>query len=157
MNITLIIVLCLLVWKAFAGYKKGMTKEITGLISWAVTLFVISLIIMLYTSFLANEARNTIYSIVILVAVGLIYGIVRIFLKSAKFISKLPLFHLADKILGLVIGAAEGMLIVWLLYVLNEGGLFGSFGNIIYTDTANSTILSAIYEYNYLAKLAAGL
>ncbi|MCI5585476.1 MAG: CvpA family protein [Lachnospiraceae bacterium] len=157
MNITLIIVFLILILFCLRGCHRGMTKEISGLIAWAVTLFVISLIIMLYSSLKTSETRNTIYSIIILVLIGFIYGVVRFILKSAKFISKLPVFHLLDQLLGVAVGLGEGILIIWLLYVLNGAGLFGSFGSIIYQDTANSVILSLLYEYNYLAKVIAAL
>ena len=138
------------------GYKKGITKELSGLISWAVTLFVMALVIMLYTSFHNNQGKNTVFTIIILIAVAAIYSVVRFILKPAKFIAKLPLLRFLDQILGLVIGVGEGVLIVWLLYVLNESGMFGQFGEMICTDTARSEILSLIYEYNYLIKIAAG-
>ena len=152
MNITLILVFFLLLVCGIRGCRKGMSKEITGLVAWAVTLFVISLIIMLYSSLRDNETRNTIYSIIILILIGLIYGIVHLLLKSIKAISKLPVFHLLDQILGLVVGLAEGIVIVWLLYVLCEAGLFGDFAGMIHQDTANSLVLSWLYKYNYLAK-----
>jgi uncharacterized membrane protein required for colicin V production len=157
MNITLIIVILIIIVKAIRGFQKGMTREISSLIAWTVTLFVMSIVLMFYSSLHANEAGNTIYSLIILVVVGLVYGVVRLFLKSAKLIAKLPVFHFLDQVLGFVVGLGEGMLIVWLLYVLNEGGLFGSFSEMISNDTASNAILSLIYEYNYLAKLAAGL
>ena len=156
MNFTLIIVLLILILAAVHGYKKGITKELSGLISWAVTLFVMALIIMLYTSFQNNEGRNTIFTVILLIIVGMIYSVVRFVLKPAKFLAKLPLFHFLDQILGLVIGVGEGILIVWLLYVLNESGTLGQFGDMIRTDTARSEILTFIYEYNYLIKIAAG-
>ena len=78
------------------------------------------------------------------------------FLKPIKLVVKLPLLKLLDQLLGSVIGIAEGFLIVWLMYVLNESGLFGQFGEMIKADTARSQILSLIYEYNYLIKIAAG-
>lgn len=156
MNFTLIIVFAIIALAAVHGSKKGLTKEITNLISWGVTLFVMALIIMLYTSLNSNETGNSIYSVIILLAVIFIYGIVKIFLKSAKILAKLPIFNLLDKILGFFVGIAEGFLLVWLLYVLNEGGLFGSFGEVIQMDTAKSEILSTIYEYNYLIRIAKG-
>jgi len=157
MNITLMITLLLLVSFCLRGYRRGMTKEISGLIAWAVTLFVISLIIMLYSSLRTNETRNTIYSVIILVLIGFVYGIVRFVLKSVKLLSKLPVFHLLDRILGLAVGLGEGVLIVWLVYVLAGAGFFGGLGSVIYQDTANSTILFWLYKYNYLAKIIAAL
>ncbi len=156
MNYTLIIVFLIIVLAAIHGFKKGMTKEISGLISWAVTLFVMSLIIMLYTSFNANEGKNTIFTIIILAAVAIVYSIIKLFFKPVKLVSKLPLFHFLDQLLGFIIGIAEGFLIVWLMYVLNESGIFGQFGEMINADTARSQILSFIYEYNYLIRIASG-
>ena len=153
MNITLIIVALIIILAAVHGFKKGMTKELSGLISWTVTLFVMSLVIMLYTSFHANESKNTIITIIILAAVAIVYSIIRMFLKPIKLVVKFPVFKFLDQILGFITGIAEGVLIVWLMYVLNESGIFGGFGEMIIKDTAGSQILSFIYEYNYLLKL----
>lgn len=156
MNITLIIVVLIIFLATVHGFKKGITKEISGMISLIVTLFVMSLIIMLYTSFTNNEGKTTIFTVILLVLVGVIYSVIKFFLKSAKFIAKLPLFSFLDRLLGLGVGVIEGFLIVWLLYILNESGMFGAIGEMIKTDTARSEILSLIYEYNYLVKIAAG-
>ena len=156
MNFTIIIVFLIFLLTIVHGFKKGMIKEISGLVSWAVTLFVMSLVIMLYTSFRANESKNMIFTIVLLVAVAVVNGVIRLFLKPIKLVVKLPLLKLLDQLLGSMIGIAEGFLIVWLMYVLNESGLFGQFGEMIKADTARSQILSLIYEYNYLIKIAAG-
>lgn len=156
MNLTLIIVCFIVIISTIHGYKKGMTKEVAGLISWTVTLFIMSLVIMLYTSFHANENRNIIFTIILLLVVIVIYSVIRIFFKPIKLVVKLPLFKFIDRVLGMVIGIAEGMLIVWLMYVLNESGIFGQFGEMIMADTGKSKILSFIYEYNYLIKIVTG-
>lgn len=153
MNVTLIGFIILMLVMVSRGFKKGMVKEITGLISLAVTLFVVSLIIMLYTSFHAEETENMIVTVIILVVVSLIYSLVKIFLKSAKLLSKLPVIKLLDRFLGLFVGAAKGMIILWIIYILNEGNLFGPLTEQIVKDTMNSDILMKIYEYNYLMKL----
>ena len=156
MNFTLIIVTLIIILSAVHGFKKGMTKELSGLISWAVTLFVMSLIIMLYTSFHANESKNMIFTIIILAVIVIMYSVVKFFLKPVKLVVKLPLFKTLDQILGFITGIAEGFLIVWLMYVLNESGILGEFGEMITADTTKSQILSVIYEYNYLIKIAQG-
>lgn len=153
MNVTLIGFIILMLVMVSRGFKKGMVKEITGLISLAVTLFVVSLIIMLYTSFHAEETENMLVTVIILVAVSLIYSLVKIFLKSAKLLSKLPVIKLLDRFLGIFVGAAKGMIILWIIYILNEGNLFGPLTEQIVKDTMNSDILMKIYEYNYLMKL----
>ncbi len=154
--ITLLIVFFIIILAMIHGFKKGFTKEISSLISWAVTLFVMSLVIMLYTSFSADEGRNMIITIVMLVITAIVYSVIKFVFKPAKIIAKLPLFRILDQLLGLVIGVAEGFVLVWLMYVLNESGMLGGFGDMIRADTAKNEILSLIYEYNYLIKIANG-
>ncbi len=156
MNITLILVFLIMISALVHGFKRGMTKEIASLIAWAVTLFVMSLVIMLYTSFHTNENKNMIFTIIILVIVASVYSVIRFFFKPVKIIAKLPVFRFLDQLLGIFVGLAEGFLIVWLIYILNESGILGQFGEMIRTDTARSEILSFIYKYNYLVKIAAG-
>ena len=156
MNITLLLIIFIFILAMVHGFKKGFTKEISALVSWAVTLFVMSLIIMLYSSFRSSEGKNMIFTIIFLIVTGAIYAIIRFVFKPAKTIAKLPLFHFLDQLLGVVIGATEGLVIVWLLYILNESGVLGSFGELIRADTAKSQILTFLYEYNYLIRIAAG-
>ena len=154
--VTLLIVFFIIILAMIHGYKKGLTKELSSLISWAVTLFVMTLVIMLYTSFSASEGKNMILTIVVLVITGVVYSVIKFVFKPAKIIAKLPLFKFLDQLLGLVIGVAEGIVLVWLVYVLNESGMLGSLGDMIRADTAKNEILSLLYEYNYLIKIATG-
>ena len=153
MNITLIIVILIMIMMMIRGYKKGLTKEITGLVSLIVTLFVISIVITLYMSLHLEETKNAVASIVILVVIAFIYSIIKIFMKSAKILSKLPVINIVDKVLGIIIGGAKGLIIVWLLYILNEAGFLGELSGIIMRDTLSSEILLKIVEYNYLLKM----
>lgn len=156
-NLTLFIFALILVITILHGFRKGMTKEIAGLVAWIVTLFVMSMILMIYSRFRAEETGSAVASIILLLIVGLIYGVVRIFFKSVHAISKLPIFHFLDQMLGGVIGFGEGILIIWLLYILNAGGLLGSFGEILMRDTMENGLLTMLYEYNYLVRLVAGI
>ena len=75
--VTLIIVFFIIILAMIHGYKKGLTKELSSLISWAVTLFVMTLVIMLYTSFSASEGKNMILTVVMLVITGVVYSIIK--------------------------------------------------------------------------------
>ena len=154
--VTLLIVFSIIVLAMIHGFKKGLTKELSSLISWAVTLFVMTLVIMLYTSFSASESKNMVLTVVMLVITAITYSVIKFIFKPAKIIAKLPLFRFLDQVLGLLIGILEGFILVWLLYVLNESGMLGGFGEMIRADTAKNEILSLIYEYNYLIKIASG-
>ena len=54
----IILVILIIIFAAVHGFKKGIIKEIDGMISLVVTLFVMSLVIMLYTSFRNNKEGN---------------------------------------------------------------------------------------------------
>ena len=63
MNLTLIIVLIVLFYMVANGYKKGFTKQLSGLVALAAAFVMLSLGIMLVSSFQNGEVTNTVYSV----------------------------------------------------------------------------------------------
>ena len=107
-NVTLLAVIVLTVWLMIRGLKKGMTKEISGLVALFAAFIVLALAIMLVSSFSQGEMKNTLYSVILLVVFGLAYGIVKFVLRSAKVVSSLPIIKFFDSVLG--IGEILGMI-----------------------------------------------
>ena len=81
-NITLLCVIVLTLFLIVHGYKKGVTKEISGLVALFAGLFVLAIAIMLFTSLSAGEITNTVYSVILLVLFGAAYGIVKFLLRK---------------------------------------------------------------------------
>ena len=152
MNYTLIIVILLILLKLIGGYRKGMAREISNFIALMVAFIMLSLFIMLFSSFQAGETTNVIYSVVLLVLLGLVYGVVKIFLKSAKAVSHLPVLHLFDKLIGGVVGVLEAILIIWIIFLLCSSNYFGPITTIINEDIQESSFLKTLYMYNYFIK-----
>ena len=67
MNLTLIVVLLLTIYMMIKGYRKGFTKELSGLVALIAAFFVLALAIMLFSSFSQGEVTNTVYSVILLV------------------------------------------------------------------------------------------
>ena len=153
MNITLIVAGVITLLLCIICFREGMTKVLGGLIAWIVAILVITLIVIIYLGFKSENIKLSVVTIIALILVGFIYGIIHFVVKSIRMIAKLPVLHLLDQLLGLAVGVAEGIILVWVLYIVNEAGLLGSFGEIISRDMANSQILSLLYDYNYLLKL----
>ncbi len=151
MNITLILVGILALIKALSGFKKGMIKEIASVIALVVTIVMLALIIMIFTSFKANETDSMFIAIVLLLVLGLIYSVIRTVLKSVKALASLPLIRIFDKLLGFVLGIAEVIMIVWIVYMINDRFLLGTFGEMLNHDRENSLILQMIYKLNIFA------
>ena len=148
-NITLIVVILLAVYLMSIGYRKGLTKEISGLVALAVAFFVLALVYMLYSSFQAGEVTNVVYSVIFLILSGAVYGVVKFFLNSAKMLSHLPVVHFLDKVLGIVAGAIKTILIVWLFFMFCLENNVGALTEYVRADVANSTILKLICQYNF--------
>ena len=72
-------------------------------------------------------------------------------LFPAKLLSKLPVFHLLDKLLGVVFGAFEVVLVIWTLYAFIMMMNMGAIGQLILSYTEESSVLLWLYRHNYLA------
>lgn len=151
-NITLLCVIVLTLVLIVHGYKKGVTKEISGLVALFAGLFVLAIAIMLFTSLSAGEITNTVYSVILLVLFGAAYGIVKFLLRSAKAVSNLPILHFLDCVMGSVIGVLKSLVIVWIVFLLCEHNLLGEATEYIRSDITENTFLKLLYEYNFFIR-----
>lgn len=151
-SFTFIFLAILALFFVYSGYQRGMTRQLSSFIALVVALCVVALCIMLFSSFDRGETANVIYTIVILVVLGSIYGVVKFLLKSLKSLSHLPGIGFFDKLLGMIIGLAKAVLIIWVLFLLLEKGWFEGLTGTIQTDIASNTVLKLLYEYNIFLK-----
>lgn len=120
MNFTSIIILIVLLGMAVRGWKMGMTKQISGIAALAAAFVMLALGIMLVTSFQNKEVTNTVYSVIFLVVLGLVYGIVKFLLRSIKLVANLPILHFFDRVLGVAAGLFQGILLVRIFFLFLE-------------------------------------
>ena len=133
MNTLLIICCAVIAGLAFLGYIKGFTKIVMPVIVAAVPLIFLYLLNNWLLGFLLNWAfQEGEHIIARLVVIGLSLILCKVGFQLAirilRLISRLPLVHGTDKILGLLTGAIEGLLLIWIfLYLvnINQGFLFG--------------------------------
>ena len=153
MNLMVLIVLFLLVIKIVSGYKKGMVKEIISFVSLIVLSVVIVLISAGLHSFMEKKVLGVIIAIVLLSVLSIAHHLLGIVFFSAKLIVKLPIISWADKLLGMVVGALEVVLLLWTLYTFTMHFGLGMIGQMIVEYTNQSKFLTTIYEYNMLAPI----
>ena len=103
MNINLLLpaLLLLAVWRAWRGYKNGFAEEIYRLISLVAALFVLALLLMAVSSFRADDMKNGIISVILLIITGIVLHLFGIIMKSLKAIAKLPIISFLNSLLGL--------------------------------------------------------
>ena len=153
LNLLLIITAVILLCMVEDGYKKGMVRSLISLISLLITCVVLFLLGNALSSYFDGRFFNVIITLLLLAAIGLVHHLLNVVFFSAKVISKLPIVHSLDKLLGIVVGILETVLIVWTIYAFNIFRDLGTLGQVIVDYTRDSKILTCLYENNYLAYL----
>lgn len=151
MNILLLAVIAVTMLKIMDGYKKGMVKEIISFVSLVVMCVVVLLLGSGLHSYMEKEILGVVIAILLLVILGIAHHALKLVFFSAKLISKLPIVHSADKILGMLVGALEVVLILWTVYTFIMYFEMGMVGNLIIEYSRGSKILTWLYEHNMLA------
>ena len=153
LNLLLVITAVILLCMVEDGYKKGMVRSLISLISLLITCVILFLLGNALSSYFDGRFFNVIITLLLLAAIGLVHHLLNVVFFSAKVISKLPIVHSLDKLLGIVVGILETVLIVWTIYAFNIFRDLGTLGQVIVDYTRDSKILTCLYENNYLAYL----
>lgn len=151
LNILLLIVLAFTIIKIADGYKKGMVKEIISFISLIIMCVVVLLLGVGLHSYMEKEFVGVLIAVLLLAVLGIAHHILKLIFFSAKLISKLPIIHWADKLLGMVVGALETVLVLWTVYTFIMYFRLGMIGSLIIEYSRDSEILTWLYEHNMLA------
>lgn len=151
MNILLIIAAVLLLFNVVDGYKKGMVKSIISFVSLIILCIVVALIGNGLQSYFDGQVLNVVIVVLLLCVLGIAHHLLGIVFFSAKLISKLPIVHSVDKVLGVVVGILETVLIVWTIYTFTMMLDMGMIGTQIVEYTRENNVLTWFYEHNYLA------
>ena len=151
MNILLLAVIVVTILKIMDGYKKGMVKEIISFVSLVVMCVVVLLLGSGLRSYMEKEILGVAIAVLLLVILGIAHHALKLVFFSAKLISKLPIVHSADKILGMLVGALEVVLILWTIYTFIMYFEMGMIGNLMIEYSRDSKILTWLYEHNMLA------
>lgn len=150
-NILLAVVGIAVLFKMADGYKKGFVKEIISLVSLAVLSVVAALVAYGAGSYYDGKFFHVAVVVILLGLLGIAHHLLRVVLFSAKMVTKLPVLHFGDKLLGMVFGVFEVVMILWTVYAFVMMMETGALGQLILSYTEDSPILLWLYEHNYLA------
>ena len=151
LNIVLIAVLAAALIKMVDGYRKGIVKEVISLVSLIVLSVVAALIAYGVTSYHDGRIFNVIVIVILLILLLTAHHLLGLVFFSAKLAAKLPVVHLVDKLLGILFGVFEVVLVLWTIYAFTMMMDIGAVGQHILKYTEESGILKWIYQHNYLA------
>ena len=151
-NYLLICFAVLAVINIISGYKRGMVKAIISLVSLVILCVVVSLLAYGISSYNGGDIFHVLLTVILLTVLGLVHHLLSAVFFSAKLIAKLPVVHSLDKLLGIVFGLVETVLILWTFYTFVMMMDLGEIGNMIKVWTNESRLLTWFDLHNYLAQ-----
>lgn len=150
-NILLICVIALAIVNVVIGYRKGMVKAVISMLS----LLILSVVILLLAYGIGkyNDGKffHVALVVILLALLGVVHHLLSVVFFSAKLVAKLPVVHSVDKLLGIVFGVLETILILWTLYTLVMMMNLGMVETLILSWTEENALLKWLYQNNYLA------
>lgn len=150
-NILLICVIGLAIFNMVSGYKKGMVKAIISLISMVILCIVATLLAYGIGSYNSGRFIHVALVVILLAALGVVHHLLSVVFFSAKMVAKLPVIHSLDKVLGILFGFIETILILWTVYTFVMMMDLGGIEKMIVIWTRENAILTWFYQHNYLA------
>lgn len=151
MNLLLIVMGVILLWRVITGFKEGMVKEIISFVSLVVMSVAIILLAIALNSYMGQNIMKMIVAVILLLVLCIAHRIISVVFFSAKLIAKLPVVHGLDRLLGGVVGVMETVVILWVVYALIMNFGLGVIGEQIILYVKESRLLTFLYENNYLA------
>lgn len=151
-NIMLVAVVIVAVIKVADGYKKGVVKEVVSLVSMVALCLVAALIAYGVNGYHDGKVFNVAVAVILFILVMTVHHLLGLVLFPAKLFSKLPVVHTVDKLLGVVFGFFEIILILWTIYTFLMMMDMGAIGQAVLKYTEESAVLKWIYQHNYLAQ-----
>ena len=110
-----------------------------------------------FGSYMINYIASLILNILAyVVTFFVVWLVIRLILGALAVSRRLPVIGTADRLLGLLLGMIQGILIVWVLFLVLSLFSTTPLGAGLMREISESGFLSALYNYNPFLKIAAG-
>ena len=152
-NLLWVIVVTVLAVGSIWGWKRGLLESVIRIISCILGILVVVVMAKGVGSFLQKSYVKVIMALTLLLAIRIIHKIVKFLTDTFKLVRAIPVGKLADKLAGAVLGLAEAVFAIWLVFLLI--GVFDVFGlnTWVMEQVGKSQFLTMIYYSNYLIEL----
>ncbi len=110
------IMLLLLLWRIKRGYANGMMQEIVNLLSGVVSLACVALVFLAVRSAVDKSMHALTACIVALVLLGVVFKLCHLIFAPLLAVGSISIVSGINKLLGALMGAAEGCLLAYILY-----------------------------------------
>lgn len=108
-----------------------------------------------FTDYVTSYLANSVISIIaFLVMFAVVFTALKIIVSCLDLVARLPIISGINKLAGAALGAAEGLIVLWLLSLLVTVFTGTPLGQEIIAQIESSSWLSFIYEHNLLGGAA---
>lgn len=152
-NILFIIVAIALIVSSVWGYKRGFLESVIRIISCILGIMVFVVLAKGIGSAIQGSLWSVIMAVILLIVIRVIHKIIKLVINSLKIMRAFTIGRIADKLAGAVVGLAEGLVVIWLLFILIGSLNMFNLNTWITAQVAQNSFLSLIYDTNYIVML----
>ncbi len=105
-------------------------------------------------SYMANVVINLVSYVVLFV---LVYVLLQLLVKWLDLVAKLPILNGMNQIAGALLGAVQGLFVLWLISLLLTACSSMGWAQTVLAQIENSAWLSFLYHYNIISQILLGL
>lgn len=106
----------LFIWRIHRGFDNGIMQEIVHILSGVISLVCVVLIFFAISSLTAKATSTLTVCIIGLVLLGIVFKLCNLIFQPLLALSNLSVIGGLNKLLGAVMGAAEALILSYLLY-----------------------------------------
>lgn len=152
-NILFIIAVALFAICAARGWKSGLIEGIVRIVSSILGLCVLLVAAQGIYGFMKGGIASAAVAVAVLAVIGSVHRFVKFITETFKLVRWVPFGKFADRLLGVVLGVAEALCIIWVAFILIGGfDMFGLQGWLM-GNIGKSRFLQMLYDVNYLTLL----
>lgn len=151
-NILFIIVIIILISGIVFGWKRGLIESTIRIISYIIGTLVFVIIAKGIGNFIQGSYTYVIMAFILLAAIEAIHKFIRFLFNALKLVRAIPIGKLVDKLAGAVLGAIEGVFVVWLLFFILGNIYTGNFTWLQEQIEDNQFLTILYYYHNELLK-----
>ena len=153
MNYMLIGTVAVLAFGLLCGWFKGIVGEIATVISIALGVAGVALIMFLVGNALEEKFGAAIMAGMFLLLFIVFVQLVKVLLGLIKIFAKLPVLNGINRTFGMLIGIAEGLLLVWVAYIILEKYQLSNEQFKTFEMIADNKFTDLMFRYNPLRRM----
>ena len=150
MQIVLIIILLIYIWRIYQGIRRGLIDEIGALANIVMVSIAVITGVTLIESIIQKNLIAFLVSGIILLILLIAWKVIKIIFCSLSFIAKLPILSSLNRFFGFIAGVAEATIISWVLLTLITSIEVYVGDTLIIEEIGQNVFVNFLYENNML-------